>query len=71
MREILHKTAQLEGFAVIRYEDGDVIREDVIDFRANKAMLTDFTAEMYHRLNERIAGRKWYFARVTCRPVLS
>ena len=56
---------------MIRYEDGDVIREDVIDFRANKAMPTDFTAEMYHRLNERIAGRKWYFARVTCRPVLS
>lgn len=57
--------------AVIRYEDGDVIREDVVRFQAEKAMPTDFTAEMYRHLNERIAGRRWYFARVTCRPVLS
>ena len=57
--------------AVIRYEDGDVIREDVVRFQAEKSMPTDFTAEMYRHLNERIAGRKWYFARVTCRPELS
>ena len=34
-------------------------------------MPTDFTASMYKHINDRIAGRKWYFARVTCRPVLS
>ncbi len=57
--------------AVIRYEDGDLIREDVVRFEAKKAMPTDFTADMYKHLNDRIAGRKWYFAKVTCRPQLN
>lgn len=57
--------------AVIRYECDNGITEDVVRFDAKKAMPTDFTASMYQHLNDRIAGRKWYFARVTCRPVLN
>lgn len=57
--------------AVIRYEEGEAVREDVVEFKAKRCMPTDFTADMYVRLNERIAGRRWYFARVTCRPILN
>jgi hypothetical protein len=48
-----------------------LIREDVVKFESKHAMPTDFTADMHKHLNDRIAGRRWYFARVTCRPQLN
>jgi len=57
--------------AVIRYECDAGITEDVVSFEAKRAALTDFGSVMHKHLNDRIAGRRWYFARVPCRPQLN
>lgn len=63
--------------AVIQFKIGetewgaDIAKEEIVEFAKRRVMPTQFTALMYRELNDRIAGRKWYFARVTCRPQLN
>lgn len=57
--------------AFVCFETESEIVEKEVRFTLARSMPTDFSEAMYVELNKQIAGRKWYFARVTCRPQLN